>query len=272
MKISHIAACSTLALLAACGAKTSTTAATPAVKPVATVNGRTISRETFEYVAKNVAGKASAELTVKERDQLLDDLVRSEVIAQQAEKDGLDKKGDAEAALSLARLQLLQTASADAYMKDRKSTEAEIKAEYDAQVEALGKLQFKAHHILVKTEAEALAALARINKGEKFEAVAKAVSTDTSKTTGGDLGDFFNAGSMVPPFAAALQTLKKGEITAKPVQSEFGFHLIRLDDTRPTVAPPYDAVKDRVDQIVQQKKFKTFGDDLLKTAKVEKSL
>lgn len=272
MKISNLACLSAVALLAACGSQGTGNTAAATSKTVATINGKTISQETFDAIVKALTGKTTADLPVKDRDQVLDEVVRSEVVAQQAEKDGLDKKGDAASQLALARMQILQTAAAEAFLKDKKSTDAEIQKEYDSQIESLPKLQYKAHHILVKTEAEALAALARINKGEKFEAVAKSVSIDTSKDNGGDLGDFFSPASMVPPFAAAVQAMKKGEVSAKPVQTDFGFHIIRLDDTRPTTPPALASVKDRVDQIVQQKKFKAYTDELMKAAKVEKSL
>jgi peptidyl-prolyl cis-trans isomerase C len=193
-------------------------------------------------------------------------------VSQQAEKDGLDKQGDTAAGLATARLQLLQAAASTAYLKDRKATDAEMKAEYDTQVAAMPKLEYKAHHILVKTEPEAQAVLQRLKKGEKFEAIAAQVSIDSSKVKGGDLGDFFNPGAMVSPFATALQALKKGETTQVPVQTDYGFHIIRLDDTRPTVPPSFDSVKARLEQIVQQKKFQSYSDDLVKQAKVEKSL
>ncbi len=264
------------ALVALAGCKQASTPAADtsasAPKPVATVNGAPISRDTYEFYIKNITGKGSSDLTPEQRNEALDNLVRGEVIAQQAVKEGLDKKGDTAAGLMLSRLQLLQQASSENFQKDRKSTEAELKAEYDTQVAAMPKTQYKAHHILVKTEPEAAAALARIKKGEKFEAVAKAVSIDASGKNGGDLGDFFSPASMVKPFADAVVALKKGEISDKPVKTDFGFHIIRLDDTRETVAPPYDSVKDRVDQVVLAKKFKAYGDDLLKNAKVEKTL
>jgi peptidyl-prolyl cis-trans isomerase C len=269
MKIANLIALSFLAALIGCnGSKP----AAPVAKPAATVNGKPLTRETFEYVVKAMSGKPSSELTVKERDQILDDLVRSEVVSQQAEKDGLDKQVDTAAELATARLQLLQTAVSRSYLKDRQATDAEMKAEYDTQVAALPKTEYKAHHILVKTEAEAQAVLARLKKGEKFEAIAAQVSLDSSKTRGGDLGDFFNPGDMVSPFASALQALKKGETTQVPVQTTYGFHVIRLDDSRPTTPPPFESVKARIEQIVQQKKFQGYADDLVKKAKVEKSL
>lgn len=268
-------ALSLIALGALAGCKPAGTPASStdaASKPVATINGEAISRETFEFASKNLAGKPSSELTPEQRNELLDSLVSATVVAQQAAKDGLDKKGDAGAQLALTRLQVLQQAVGENFLKDKTSTDAELKAEYDAQVGQMPKYQYKAHHILVKTEAEAQAAIARIKKGEKFEAVAKALSQDSSGKNGGDLGDFFNAASMVPPFANAVMALKKGEMTETPVQTQYGYHVIRLDDTRENVAPPFESVKDRVDQVVKSKKFKAYSDGLLKAAKVEKSL
>ena len=128
----------------------------------------------------------------------------------------------------------------------------------------------KRSHILVKTKEEADKIIADLKKGAKFEKLAAAQSLDGSKTNGGDLG-WFSPANMVKPFADAVAGLKKGETTSAPVQSEFGWHVIRLDDTRETAPPSFDAVKDRLGQIVEAKKFKAYGDDLLKTAKVEKT-
>jgi peptidyl-prolyl cis-trans isomerase C len=261
----------TIAALAGCK-QAATPAADAGSKPVATINGEAISRDTFEFAAKNLAGKPSADLTPEQRNELLDSLVAATVVAQQATKDGLDKKGDTAAQLALSRMQVLQGAAGEAFLKDKNPTEAELKAEYDTQVGQMPKFQYKAHHILVKTEADAQAAIARIKKGEKFEAVAKAVSMDSSGKDGGDLGDFFNAASMVPQFAKAVMELKKGEMTQTPVQTQYGFHVIRLDDTRENVAPPFDSVKDRVEQVVKSKKFKDYSDGLVKAAKIEKTL
>jgi peptidyl-prolyl cis-trans isomerase C len=113
--------------------------------------------------------------------------------------------------------------------------------------------------------------LDELKKGAKFEDVAKKESIDSSKEQGGDLG-WFSPSSMVKPFADAVAGLKKGETTPSPVQTQYGWHVIQLIDTRETPVPPIDSVKDRLDQYVQNKKFKAYQDELMKTAKVEKSL
>ncbi len=267
MKVLRFLPLTGLLLLAAC--KPSDTAAP--VKPIATVNGAAISRDIFEFYVKNVAGKASAELTAEQRTQLLDNLVRAEAVAQQAAKEGLDKAGDAASQLFLMRLQVLEQAKSEAYLKDKKASDDEVRAEYDKRVAAMPKQQYKARHILVNSEDAAKTIIAQLRKGAKFEDLAKAQSLDSSKSSGGDLG-WFNASGMVKPFADAVAALKKGEVTAAPVKTEYGWHVIRLDDLRDTPVPPLEQVKAQVEQLVLQNKWKSYGDDLLKTAKVEKNL
>jgi len=123
-------------------------------------------------------------LTGEQRSQLLDTLIRAEVVAQQAEKDGLDKQGDAPQSLAMMRLQVLERASMANYLKDRKPTDAELKTEYDSQVAAMPKTQYKARHILVKTREEAEAIIADLKKGAKFEKLAADKSLDNSRTNG----------------------------------------------------------------------------------------
>jgi peptidyl-prolyl cis-trans isomerase C len=272
MNIVRFSAIGALLLMAACAKQTGSSEPAPsAAKPVATVNGVPLSHELFEFFTKSVAGKPSAELNPEQRSQALDTLVRAEVVAQQATQSGADKQGDTPWQLALARLQILEQATMTGYLKDRKATDAELKAEYDSQVAAMAKTQYHAHHILVKTKDEADAIIAQLKKGAKFEALATAQSIDPgSKANGGDL-NWFSPANMVKGFADAVMALKKGEVTAAPVQTEFGWHVIRLDDTRQTTPPPFETVKDRLGQIVEAKKFKAYGDELLKNAKVEKT-
>jgi peptidyl-prolyl cis-trans isomerase C len=250
----------------------SQTAATPTDKPVATVNGTDISRATFDYYVRNTAGKAPSELTPDQRNQLLDNLVRGEIVAQQAEKQGLDKNGDTNSLLTLSRLQILEQAGAEHYLQDKKPTDAELQAEYHQQVDTMPKTQYHARHILVANQGEAQQVIEQLKKGAKFDDLAKKDSIDPgSKNQGGDLG-WFSPSNMVKPFADAVTALKKDEITPAPVQTQYGWHVIQLLDTRETPVPPFDQVKDRVTQLLQQKKFRAYQDDLLKNAKVEKSL
>lgn len=265
-----------LIVVAACSrmgpsANSAQTTAAPGDKPVATVNGTNISRDTYDYYVRNTAGKPPSELTADQRNQLLDNLVRGEVVAQQAQKEGLDKTGDTHSLLTLSRLQILEQAGAEHYLQNRKPTDAELQAMYKQQVDAMPKTQYHARHILVANQAEAQQIIEQLKKGAKFEDLAKKDSIDPgSKNQGGDLG-WFSPSNMVKPFADAVMALQKGQITPQPVQTQYGWHVIQLIDTRETPVPPFDQVKDRVTQLVQQKKFRAYQDDLLKTAKVEKS-
>jgi peptidyl-prolyl cis-trans isomerase C len=264
-----------LVLLTACAKSgtTPTTAAstTPPQQVVATVNGVPITRDMFEYYAKSTAGKPAAQLTADQRNQLLDNLVRGEVVAQEAQKQGLDKGGDTASELELARLQILEQAGAEHYLADKQPTAQELQAEYDQQVAAIPKVEYHARHILVPTQAQAQQIIAQLKHGAKFEDLAKKDSIDSSKDQGGDLG-WFSPTNMVKPFADAVASLKKGEITPAPVQTQYGWHVIQLIDTRETPVPPLDQVKDRVTQLVETQKFHAYQDDLLKTAKVQKNL
>ena len=225
----------------------------------------------FEYYAKNTAGKPVAELTTEQREQLLDNLIRGEIIAEESVKQGLDKNSDTASLLALSRLEILQQAGATHYLEDKKPSDADLKAEYDAQVAGMPKMQYHARHILVSSQEAAQKIIDELKKGAKFEDLAKKDSMDSSKEQGGELG-WFTPTNMVKPFADAVVQLKKGEVTPTPVQSQYGWHVIQLLDTRDTPVPPLDQVKDRVAQLVETKKFRAYQDDLLKTAKVEKNL
>ena len=257
-----------LAGLAACQPKTA--AINDNSPPVATVNGAPISVNFYDFYIKGITGgKAPADLTAEQRTLALDNLIRAQLVAEQAVKDGVDKSGDAAYMLQLARLNVLEQAVQERYLKDRQPSEEELHAEYQAQLSAMPKTEYHARHILVATEPFAQKIVERLDKGEKFDALAKAESMDSSKNNGGDLG-WFTANRMVPEFAAAVMTLKPNEYTHKPVQTQYGWHVIQLLETREVTPPPFDQVRQRLVQVVQAKKFKQYTDELLRNAKVEK--
>ncbi len=276
MKILRLIALASLASLAACQ-QAGKDAAKPVDKPdpgadvVATVDGAALTRNTFDFYIKAATGKSSADLSPEQRKEALDSLVRLQLVAARAQKDGLDKEKEIAAALDLSRLDVLQRGLQAKYLKDKTPTEQELRAEYETQVTQMPRTELRARHILVQTEAFANAVMARLKKGEKFEQLAAKESLDSSKERGGDLG-WFTPATMVKPFAEAVMSLKKGEMTAKPVQTQYGWHIIRLDDTREVQPPPFDQVKAQLGQVVMAKKFKGYSDELLKTAKVEKKL
>lgn len=263
------AAAATLTLLTAC--KDAKAPAKTEDKAVATVDGRPISANTFSYYVEGVTRQKAAEVPADKKAELLDSLVRGELVAQEAEKTGVTADPETRAMLDLSRLELLQQAAQAAYIKAHPVTDADLKAEYDAQVGGMPKDEYRARHILVATEEFARKLIERLEKGAKFEDLAAKESMDPSKVQGGDLG-WFTPERMVAPFADAVRRLKPGEYTHVPVQTQYGWHVIRLEETRPTAPPPFDQVKDRLVQVVQAKKFRAHTDELLKTAKVDKSL
>lgn len=256
------------ALLAACSQKPAQEAA-PASPPVAIVDGKPIGRDIYEFYAKGVANKPAGELTPEQRDVLIDNLVQGRVLAQQAEKDGTAKDPDVVALLELQRLQTLRQAVAEKYLKDRQPTDAERQAEYQAQTAQTPHVEYHVRHILLSTEPYAEKVVAKLDKGAKFEDLVKSESME--KENGGDLG-WITPDKLPKLFADALAGLKVGEYTHVPVQTQYGFHVIRLEEKRDLTPPTLDSMKQRIDQQILGKKFKAYVDELTKTAKVEKKL
>jgi peptidyl-prolyl cis-trans isomerase C len=255
-----------IAALAACAQKTATDAA---AESVATINGHSISRNTFNEYAKGVASKPPEDLTSEQRDKLLDDLITSEVIASEAERSGIAARAETRAALDLSRLQILQRASQQDYLKDRRPSEQELLAEYDLQVAALGKVEYRASQIVLAAEDAAKQVIAQLKAGANFAQLARTQSIDgRTRDKGGDL-DWFTATD--GPLAETIKSLKKGEFTPEPVKTEFGYYVMRLTDTRDFTPPAYAAAQDRLVQLVEQKKFKAYVDGLKAKAKIARS-
>ena len=267
----------TAVLIAACGKgqqAMAPTAATdkPAAPPVATVNGTPISRSDYDFYTKRLLqGRAGTELTAEQKSQILDELISMQLLSAQAVKDGLEKDPDVATSLEVLRLRILADGESQKFLKGKEPTDAELHAEYDTAVAALDKTEYHARHILVPTKEQGEAAIKKIKGGAKFEDVAKAESTDGSKANGGDLG-WFTLARMAKPFGDAVKTLKKGEMTQEPVQSQFGWHVIKLEDTRESPPPPFEQVKQQVGSGVMQKKLAAYVESLKKDAKIEKSL
>jgi peptidyl-prolyl cis-trans isomerase C len=260
-----------LTALAACQPKgASTTAAADTSPALATVNGTPITQNFFNFYIKAISGKKPGDLSPDQQSQALDNLIRAQLVAQQADKDGVEKSADTTDLLELTRLNVLQQTMEERYLKDKQPTEQELRAEYEKQVGALPKLEYHARHILVATEPFAQGVVQNLEKGAKFEDVAKKESMDSSKDNGGDLG-WFTPDRMDKSFADAVVALKPGDYTHKPVQTQYGWHVIQLVDTRPLSPPPFDQVKQRLAQVVQAKKFKAYTDDLISKAKIDRT-
>ena len=276
MNYSRILLLAGLVGLASCQPKTdggSANLSTPSDNSpaVATINGTNITQNFFDQYIKAITGKATADLTQEQRTQALDNLIRAQVVGQQAVKDGIDKVPETAALLELTRLNVLQQAVAEKYLKDKKPTEQELRSEYETQVGQLSKQEYHAKHILVATEPFAQKVVDSLAKGAKFEDLAKKESMDSSKDNGGDLG-WFTPDKMVKPFSDAVLALKPGEYTKKPIQTQYGWHVIELVETRDLQPPAYDTVRQRLEQVVQAKKIKAYTDDLERNAKIDKKL
>jgi peptidyl-prolyl cis-trans isomerase C len=266
-----------LLALAACSKpaatdKAAATPAAPATPPFVTVNGKAISQKLYEEYAMALARRPLAELSPEDREQIKENLVRVELIAQEAEKSGLVNDPDVATRLELARLEVLQQASAQKYMKDHTATEAEMRAEFEAQVASAPLVEYQARHIVVSSEDVAQKIIAQLKAGNDFAALAKRMSADKATAAkGGDLG-WFGPRDMDPSFTNAVALLKKGDFTSTPVQTAAGWHVIQLQNTRDRTPPAFDDVKDRLAKIVVAKGFKAQSDEVLKTAKVEPPL
>jgi peptidyl-prolyl cis-trans isomerase C len=277
MKAIRYLAVGALLALAACGKNAATDkpadAAAPAPLPtLVTVNGKPISQKLFENYAQAVARKPLAELSPEDQTKIKENLVRTELIAQQAEKDGLAKDPDVATRLELARLELLQQAAAQKYLKEHTPTEAELRAEFDTQITSVPLIEYQARHILVSSEDVAQKIIEQLKAGNDFATLAKRLSSHKeSAQRGGDLG-WFGPRDMDPQFTNAVALLKKGDFTRTPVQTSFGWHVIQLINTRDRTPPAFDDVKDRLTQIVVAKKFTAQSDEMLKTAKVDPPL
>jgi peptidyl-prolyl cis-trans isomerase C len=260
-------------LLAACGkgqqaavVAPAASSAKPATPSVAVVDGTAISREAYDdYLKGLLRGKPATDVTADEKNQVLDQMINMQLIAAQAEKDGLAKDPDVATRVALLRTQILADAAAQKYVKNNEPSDQELHAAYDA---ATDKTEYHASHILVPTKEKADQLVKKIKGGAKFEDLAKSDSTDNSKSNGGDLG-WFTTARMVKPFGDAVKGLKKGEFTADPVQTQYGWHIIKLQDTRDA---PFDQMKAQLTNVIMQKRFQDYIESLKKTAKIEKTL
>lgn len=236
--------------------------------PLAVVNGVAIPAIYADFVRQNrVARNMPPEMLTQ--DALRDSLVASELLVQEALKKGLDKEPTVAAAMEFQRRELLGKAALEEFVRQNPVSEDLIKAEYDKAKAKAGDKEYRASHILVPTEKEAMNILAQLKKPKvKFEDLAKKHSKDTSAGNGGDIGWTVPA-NLVPEFAQAMVKLKKGDTAAEPVKTQFGWHIIRLTDERPLDFPSYDAIKNRIAGQLQQQAVRRHIQALRAEAKVE---
>lgn len=238
-------------------------------KSAAMVNGVSISQARVDARVKAAIAQGQTD-TPELRKMIRENMIKFELVIQEAKKLGLDKKPEVAQQTEMATQQVLLEAFVRDYAESHPISDEVLQAEYDKLKSKLGDKEYNARHILVETEAEAKEIIAKLSgkKPPKFEALA-AKSKDTgSAENGGSLG-WSAPSNFVPSFAEALTTLKKGELTKAPIQSQFGWHVIRLDDVRELKAPPFDEVKPQLQQRLQQQAIQKTIEDLRAKAKVE---
>jgi peptidyl-prolyl cis-trans isomerase C len=235
---------------------------------VAIVNGKAVPKTRLDILAQQVA-KGGKPITADMQAQLREEVIAREVFMQEAEKQGLSTTDEFKAQMELARQTIMIRALFADYQKKNPVTDADLKAEYDKFAAANGGKEYKARHILVETEAEAKAIIASLKKTGKFEDIAKKQSKDAgSGANGGDL-DWANPSSYVPEFSAALLKLNKGQLTDVPVKTQFGYHVIRVDDVRNAQLPEFEQLKPQIAQQMEQQKLAAFQQGLREKAKIE---
>jgi peptidyl-prolyl cis-trans isomerase C len=235
---------------------------------LAVVNGKPVPSSRVEVLKQQVE-RSGRPVTPEVLAQIKEELVAREIFMQEAKKRGLDATEDYKNQLELARQTILIRELFADFQKKSPVTDADIKAEYDKFVAANGGKEYRARHILVEKEDEAKALIADIKKGAKFEDLAKKASKDPgSGANGGDL-DWAAAGSYVPEFSGAMVKLDKGQMTETPVKSQFGFHIIRVDDVREAQLPKLEEVKPQIAQQLQQQKLSGFQESLRAKAKIQ---
>ena len=235
---------------------------------IAIVNGKAVPTARMEALAQQVA-RSGRPVTPEMQGQMREEIIAREIFGQAAQAQGLDATEDYKNQLELTRQSILIRELFADFQKKNPVTDEETKAEYDKFASANAGKEYRARHILVEKEDQAKALIAQLKKGAKFEDLAKKNSKDPgSGANGGDL-DWANASSYVKEFSDALVALSKGKMTDTPVKTQFGFHIIRLDDLREAQLPKYEDVKPQIAQQLQQQKIAKFQEDLRAKAKVE---
>lgn len=245
--------------------------------PFVTVNGATVSMATADMFLAQGKSRGMPD-TPEIKAELRDELIGRELMWQEAKKAGFDKKPEVAAKAKAEEKKILAQAEAtkqaviirafvDDFMKKNPVTDAQLKAEYDAQNAKGGPTEFKVRHVLVKTNEEAIAIIASLAKGAKFEDLAKQ-SLDTGSQSAGGLLDWSSPAKFVKPFADAVVALKKGTYTQVPVKTNFGYHVILMEDARPRKAPTFEEMKPMLQQAAQAQTIEKMVGRLRATAKI----
>ena len=240
-----------------------------AAQNIATVNGKQVPKARVDTLMEQATKGGQQQRTPELEQRVRDEVVIREIFMQEAETRGLAGTPEYQNQMELARQTILIRELFSDFQKKNPVTEQESRAEYDKFKGQSTGTEYRVRHILVEKEDQAKALIGRLKKGEKFEDLAKKNSKDPgSAANGGDL-DWANPTSFVPEFSTAMTGLKKGETTPTPVKSQFGFHIIKLEDTRQAQFPAYEEVKGQIDQSLSQKKLQQFQEELRTKAKTD---
>lgn len=231
---------------------------------LATVNGEPISSELVEIVTRQLeSGKQPID-----NQRILDELINLQLLTDLAIKAGVDKEKDIANVLKLQRTQILANAYMRTLSEDITISDEDMQQEYDTQIAKMAVSEYRASHILLESEEDAKAVIQALADGSDFVELAKEKSTGPSGPNGGDLG-WFKADTMVPEFAAAVQEMEAGSTSQEAVKTDFGWHVIKLDETRGTPAPPFEQVKEQIRNVLTRDKLNEKVAELRKDATVE---
>ncbi|MBX3579628.1 MAG: peptidylprolyl isomerase [Rhizobiaceae bacterium] len=236
---------------------------------VATINGEVVTEADLALAISDLGAQFAQLPPDQQRAAALSAIIEIRVLAMKGESDGIDKDAEFQRRMTFLKNRALHAAVVEKYV-DEAITDEEIRARYDQEIAAAPPVnEVHARHILVGTQEEAVAVIARLDAGEKFEDLANELTTDPSgKTSGGDLG-WFGPGQMVPEFEKAALALEVGAYTKEPVQTQFGWHVIKVEDKRVRQPPAYDQVKDQVRQILVREKYFALVKELRGAATVD---
>jgi len=239
---------------------------------IAVVNGKPVPKARVDTIVTQVQKQAAQrnQPVPPDLEKLVrDKVVTDEILSQEAERRGLGGSAEFKAQMELARQGILIGLLSQELDKTAKVSDADVQKEYDKFKSQAGGTEYKARHILVEKEDEAKAIVAQLKAGAKFDELAKKSSKDPgSAPNGGDL-DFAAPGAYVPEFSQAMVALEKGKTVTEPVKTQFGYHVIRVDDVRDAAPPPLDEVKPQIQQRLAQQKAQAFRDELRAKAKTD---
>lgn len=233
----------------------------------AVVNGKAIPSTRVEQFVKLLTKQGQPD-SPQLREQVREELINREIFLQEVDKRGIAKKADVVAELELTRQSVLIRQLFNDYLEKNPINDAAIQAEYDNIKKSQGDKEYRARHILVEDEAKARDIIAQLKAGSKFEELAKQSKDTGSAANGGEL-DWATPGTYVGPFADALGKLQKGQLTETPVQTQFGYHVIKLEDVRDVQFPPLTEVKPQIEESLRQAKLRSFQQELREKAKVQ---